>query len=380
MNAKAVGQVNSTSVPTDKELNRTNLQTNLLQLQNTDRLGKPPTGQLDSPTVNNDTPTNQHRKLSSTKKKLNNNNESVTDYPLTPNYNLENSSSYQNDNSVYYTPVYKIQNVKQKNHKSLIEPNTEPNTNINTNGNMDCSFDNSIVPVPSCSSASSRKSSLSSNQLNEHHPNGKHHKRSTRKKDDHSSDTDHKSLNKHHNSHLTGHHQRRQRMYHRNELEQNNYNHLESSNELPPNSNYTNKDEFENSQTNHSKHNYHQQNSMIENQNNPAIGTELFEHLSDRNQSPISEDSLPYFQTGSFDQDVCNKLRWKLKYHLSNPIEKWQRKRKFPFKLLLQIIKIIFVTIHVITYGSTMSRFLTHQGKIYYFQAFFFSKLLIIFV
>ncbi|XP_054719335.1 mucolipin-3-like [Uloborus diversus] len=45
-------------------------------------------------------------------------------------------------------------------------------------------------------------------------------------------------------------------------------------------------------------------------------------------------------------------LKRKLKYFFMNPIEKWRAKGKFPFKLVLQIIKIVFVTLLLCVFGS----------------------------
>lgn len=42
------------------------------------------------------------------------------------------------------------------------------------------------------------------------------------------------------------------------------------------------------------------------------------------------------------------KLRRKLKFFFMNPIEKWQTKKRFPYKFLVQIIKILLVTFQVI--------------------------------
>ena len=323
------------------------------------------------------------------------------------------NSSYQNDNSIYYTPIYnKINN--NKHHKSLIETNnTHLNATATPNATMDCSFDNSIVPVASCSSLSSRRSSLNSTNFNADNicitSANKHKKSAKRKKENENhrqTETNkqienHQSINnkQHQSTSSNRHHRRQQRYLKPPESDYNNY-HLESSSELPSNSKVTNTNQNELSgsvlmvvvmwdgqQLN--KH-YHQ--SPANHQMINQAGELIFDRLSDRN-SPLNtdDDSLPYFQTSSFNQDICNSLRWKLKcrklfifhfYYLKhsysflllsllsifidyfmNPIEKWKCKKKFPWKLLLQIIKIIFVTIHVLTYGSSMARFLNHQGN-----------------
>jgi len=279
------------------------------------------------------------------------------------------TTSYQNDNSVYYTPIYKVNNQNQTNstnRKSLIEPNSAQH--LTPKNAMDCSFDNSIVPVASCSSMSSERSSLNSTNIyptQNHRLNNqtsRHHKKSSRRKDQESQHrtTHHQTSSKHHRRQRTNNH------------------HLELSNNEQPsalsqiNSTSNNQNQFVNNQSgpldpnksHHLNSNYQTQDQhRIADQNN-AGNDLLFDHLSDPNSpSNTDDDSLPYFQTSSFNQDICNALRWKLKYYFMNPIEKWKAKKKFPWKLLLQIIKIIFVTIHVLTYGSTMSRFLNHQGS-----------------
>lgn len=54
------------------------------------------------------------------------------------------------------------------------------------------------------------------------------------------------------------------------------------------------------------------------------------------------------------DQPICNmtmfaeeKMRRKLKFFFMNPIEKWQAKRRFPYKFIVQVVKIVLVTIQL---------------------------------
>nr|XP_027195210.1 mucolipin-3-like [Dermatophagoides pteronyssinus] len=51
-------------------------------------------------------------------------------------------------------------------------------------------------------------------------------------------------------------------------------------------------------------------------------------------------------------QQYRNRLRRRLRYHFMSPIDKWKIKGRFPWKLLLQIIKIILVTTQVILFGN----------------------------
>lgn len=42
-----------------------------------------------------------------------------------------------------------------------------------------------------------------------------------------------------------------------------------------------------------------------------------------------------------------NRMRRKLRFFFMNPIEKWQARRRFPYKFLLQVFKILLVTTQV---------------------------------
>jgi len=45
--------------------------------------------------------------------------------------------------------------------------------------------------------------------------------------------------------------------------------------------------------------------------------------------------------------DDADRLRRRLKYFFMNPCEKYRAKRKTPWKLILQLVKVILVTIQV---------------------------------
>jgi mucolipin len=42
------------------------------------------------------------------------------------------------------------------------------------------------------------------------------------------------------------------------------------------------------------------------------------------------------------------KMRNRLSFFFMNPIEKWKTRKRFPYKFLIQIIKIVLVTLQVI--------------------------------
>ena len=382
MNYQPVEQINAKHlVPTEM---RNDLKADNVRLERRQQVAKPadPTGKAASGSGNSGKLANgqlvDSTDAAQSSQRLNGQPE-VTANSLKFNSQLHNHSSanyldtsYQNDNSVYYTPVYKVNKHPNANHKSLIEPATQPTPNTQSN-TLDCSFDNSIVPVASSSSLSSRRSSLNSAHFTSDHVNtsGKQHKRTLKRKDDQLQSDSKRASGRNHNAssnrHHSSNHHRKQRNFRPPESELSNY-HLESSNELqPPNQSKlssVNQGELTSSQAGqankpHRQHAAGGHGARVEQAGDP------FDRNSSDCNNPLNtdDDSLPYFQTSSFNQDICNRLRWKLKYYFMNPIDKWKTKKKFPWKLLLQIIKIIFVTIHVLTYGSSMARFLNHQGN-----------------
>ena len=64
----------------------------------------------------------------------------------------------------------------------------------------------------------------------------------------------------------------------------------------------------------------------------------------------IDEDSL-----------IANRLptaiemRKMLQFYFMNPVEKWYSKRRFPYKLLVQIIKIVLVTLQIYLFAINRS-------------------------
>ncbi|GAU87601.1 hypothetical protein RvY_00426-1 [Ramazzottius varieornatus] len=74
------------------------------------------------------------------------------------------------------------------------------------------------------------------------------------------------------------------------------------------------------------------------------------------------------FSSGSgsgrpFLQPCCsaevNRVRWRIRFFFMDPIQKWRHKHQFPWKLFLQVIKIIFVTIQLVILGNERYTFAT---------------------
>ncbi|XP_049874577.1 mucolipin-3-like [Pectinophora gossypiella] len=65
------------------------------------------------------------------------------------------------------------------------------------------------------------------------------------------------------------------------------------------------------------------------------------------NQSNVQGASSQ--QTNSFNalNQLEDKMRRKLQFFFMNPIEKWKAKRKFPYKFVVQVIKIVLVTLQL---------------------------------
>lgn len=56
----------------------------------------------------------------------------------------------------------------------------------------------------------------------------------------------------------------------------------------------------------------------------------------------------------SVSESPCSEevLKRRLKYFFMNPLEKWKAKGKFPWKLILQVVKMLFVTLLLCVFGS----------------------------
>lgn len=76
--------------------------------------------------------------------------------------------------------------------------------------------------------------------------------------------------------------------------------------------------------------------------NSNSIDDSSSNHMEINNLS-----DMPAILTPQFEME----LRRKIRYHFMNPLEKWKIKRKYPWKLSLQIIKIILVTVQLVYFG-----------------------------
>ncbi|CAI4232041.1 unnamed protein product [Auanema sp. JU1783] len=52
------------------------------------------------------------------------------------------------------------------------------------------------------------------------------------------------------------------------------------------------------------------------------------------------------------NRDTAERLRRHLQFFFMNPLEKWKVRRQFPYKMVLQVLKIIFVTVQLILFAE----------------------------
>ncbi|ESO94525.1 hypothetical protein LOTGIDRAFT_118439 [Lottia gigantea] len=88
-------------------------------------------------------------------------------------------------------------------------------------------------------------------------------------------------------------------------------------------------------------------------------------HISDDNHE-IPEREKPIKpirrQSSYYTPNLEDKFRRKLKYFFMDPCSKWKAKRRFPWKLCLQIVKIIIITAQVVIFAGQRS------GTVDYFE------------
>lgn len=74
--------------------------------------------------------------------------------------------------------------------------------------------------------------------------------------------------------------------------------------------------------------------------------SELEALVMSRAQTSTSLSSACSYRSTNVDISE-ERMRRKLRFFFMNPIEKWQAKRRVPYKFIVQVIKIILVTVQV---------------------------------
>jgi hypothetical protein len=70
-------------------------------------------------------------------------------------------------------------------------------------------------------------------------------------------------------------------------------------------------------------------------------------HTGRQQNNTINSTVHEHAPTNGPVTDIEDKMRRKLRFFFMNPIEKWQAKRRFPFKFVTQLIKIVLITAQV---------------------------------
>lgn len=77
------------------------------------------------------------------------------------------------------------------------------------------------------------------------------------------------------------------------------------------------------------------------------------EELDDYNELSNGDDVL----------DQLDRLRDRLKYFFMDPLEKWRHRQTRPWKLLVQILKIIMFTSQLVVFGQDMAKFINYKEE-----------------
>ncbi|KAG1692571.1 Mucolipin-3 [Nymphon striatum] len=89
------------------------------------------------------------------------------------------------------------------------------------------------------------------------------------------------------------------------------------------------------------------------------------ENISEAENKPEEdlnhEDHNKLSRQTSLTPHMQDKLQRKLKFYFMNPIEKWKAKGRFPYKLSVQTIKLVVVTIQLIIFAQYISGHVTRQ-------------------
>ena len=105
--------------------------------------------------------------------------------------------------------------------------------------------------------------------------------------------------------------------------------------------------------------NHYRERSAVRDSFFSNLGTVVEEnHLSKSNNSDLSNEDSPFEQASCEQSEtpiqeitsaLCPRevMKARIQYHFMNPIKKFRARRRKPWKLLLQIVKILLVTVQV---------------------------------
>lgn len=87
--------------------------------------------------------------------------------------------------------------------------------------------------------------------------------------------------------------------------------------------------------------NYQRQKNDLNTSSSAVIEDECF---SSSSSTPYAPTTMPISPMTAINED---RMRRKLQFYFMNPIEKWQARRKFPYKFVVQLIKLVVLTLQL---------------------------------
>lgn len=88
-----------------------------------------------------------------------------------------------------------------------------------------------------------------------------------------------------------------------------------------------------------------------------SVADQFSEEELEKSASPSPPPPPPL--PPSFSAQEVEEMRRVLKFFFMDPIQKWKAKRRFPWKLCLQLMKIVFITVQLCLFASQRSAFIT---------------------
>lgn len=106
-----------------------------------------------------------------------------------------------------------------------------------------------------------------------------------------------------------------------------------------------------------------------ENGNNYTSNSQRRDHWNDSEDSQETQVLMHHPEVEPTPVDVYQeyrlnyerKMRKKLKFFFMNPVEKWQAKRRFPYKFLVQVFKIVLVTIQLCLFAHNRYKHVSYS-------------------
>lgn len=128
----------------------------------------------------------------------------------------------------------------------------------------------------------------------------------------------------------------------------------EQSTSIKYHENQNQNNSFDNSKSDSENSEYKNKNNLRN--NHITISSRMKRQISNADSIKDNQDLMLVF--GPITKEELT-MKWRLSYFFMNPYEKFQAKRRIPWKLVLQIIKLIILTYQLIDFGSLRSLHIT---------------------